>query len=209
MPLNEASVVIVPLPWASSKTVPSSLAPPSSVVPYRLPLLSMIRPAYGSAPLVPLNEASVVIVPLPWASSKTVPSLRMAPPADVVPYRLPLLSMIRPAYGCSPLVPLNEASVVIVPLPWASSKTVPSPLSASVGRCAVQIAAAVHDQAAVSGTRPLVPLNEASVVIVPLPLASSKTVPSPSSASVRRCAVQIAAAVHDQAAIPGLHRWCR
>ena len=44
-------------------------------VPYRLPLLSMISAASGSAPLVPLNEASVVIVPLPWASSNTVPSL--------------------------------------------------------------------------------------------------------------------------------------
>ena len=95
-------------------------------MPYRLPLLSMIRPAYGFAPLVPLNEASVVIVPLPWASSKTVPSSE-APPAIVVPYRLPLLSMIRAACGYAPLVPLNEASVVIVPLPWASSKTVPSP----------------------------------------------------------------------------------
>ena len=43
----------------------------------------------------------------------------------MVPYRLPLLSMITPPYGYSPLVPLNEASVVIVPLPWANSKTVP------------------------------------------------------------------------------------
>ena len=64
-------------------------------MPYRLPLLSMIRPAYGFAPLVPLNEASVVIVPLPLASSKTVPSPE-APPQTSVPYRLPLLSMIRP-----------------------------------------------------------------------------------------------------------------
>ena len=55
----------------------------------------------GLAPLVPLNEASVVSVPLPWASSKTVPSPE-APPADVVPYRLPLLSMIRAACGVTP-----------------------------------------------------------------------------------------------------------
>ena len=45
------------------------------VVPYRLPLLSMTRPADGSVPLVPLNDARVVMVPLPLASSKTVPSL--------------------------------------------------------------------------------------------------------------------------------------
>ena len=53
----------------------------------------MIRLARGVAPLVPLNEASVVIVPLPLASSNTVPSA-WAPPKDAVPYKLPLLSMI-------------------------------------------------------------------------------------------------------------------
>ena len=73
-------------------------------------------------------------------SSKTV--------LAVVPYRLPLLSMIRAASGFSPLVPLNEASVVIVLLPWASSKTVPSSVGASPRRGAVQVAAAVHDHAA-------------------------------------------------------------
>ena len=59
--------------------------------------------------------------------------------------------MIRPAIGFAPLVPLNEASVVIVPLPLASSKTVPSSRGASRRRCAEQIAAAVHDQAAHAG----------------------------------------------------------
>ena len=85
----------------------------------------MITPPYGPWPSVPLNEASVVIVPLPLASSKTVPSFE-APPADAVPYRLPLESMTRPAYGFAPSVPLNEASVVIVPVAVATSKTVPS-----------------------------------------------------------------------------------
>ena len=125
MPLNEASVVIVPVPWASSKTVPSFAAPPISVVPYRLPLASRISAASGCAPSVPLNEASAVILPLPLASSNTVPSLE-APPRTAVPYRLPLLSMTRAGLRLAPLVPLNEASVVIVPLPWASSKTSPS-----------------------------------------------------------------------------------
>ena len=54
-------------------------------------------------------------------------------------------------------------------------------------RRAVEIAAAVHDQAGQSGSAPLVPLNEASVVIVPLPLAISKTVPSPLAPPPRLC----------------------
>ena len=66
-------------------------------------------------------------------------------------------------------MPLNDARVVIVPLPLASSKTVPSPLAPPSYGCAVQIAAAVHDQARPTGIAPSVPLNEASVVIVPLP----------------------------------------
>ena len=69
--------------------------------------------------------------------------------------------------------------------------------------CAVQIAVVVHDHPGMRFT-PLVPLNEASVVIVPLPWANSKTVPAVladlESASIFRCAVQIAVAVHDQAA---------
>jgi hypothetical protein len=112
--LKEASVAMVPLPLANSNTVPSLLAPPDAVVPYKLPLLlSMSRLACGIEPLVPLNEASVVIVLLPWANSNTVPSPE-APPEDVVPYKLPLPSMIRPACGACPLVPLKGASVVSV-----------------------------------------------------------------------------------------------
>ena len=95
----------------------------------------MTRPAYGFAPLVPLNEASVVIVPLPLASSNTAPT-SPAPPTDSVPYRLPLPSMISEPYGME-----HKASVVIVPLPLASSKIVPA------FEVAVQIAAAIHDQA--------------------------------------------------------------
>ena len=83
-----------------------------------------IRPATGSEPLVPLNEARVVGVPLPCASSKTVPSLE-APPLLVVPYRLPLLSIMSPPAGPFPLLPLKKANVVRVSLPGASSKTVP------------------------------------------------------------------------------------
>ena len=117
-------MVIVPPPWTSSNTVPSLVTAPSCAVPYRLPLLSMTRAASGLSPLVPLNEASVVIVPLPLANSNTVPSLE-APPPYVVPYRLPLPSMTRPAKGLAPSLPLNEASAVMVPLPGASSNTVP------------------------------------------------------------------------------------
>ena len=120
--MNEASVVMVPLPWASSNTEPSPAAPPPCVIPYRLPLLSMTSPGRGATrPPGPLNGASVVIVLLPLPSSNTVPN-----PEIVVPYKLPLPSMIRLAYGAAPLPPLNVASVVIVLLPWASSNTVPA-----------------------------------------------------------------------------------
>ena len=124
VPLNDASVVIVPVALATSKIVPLAPAPPADVVPYRLPLMSMIRVPSGFNPLVPLNDASAVIVPVALATSNTVPSPR-APPADAAPYRLPLLSMIRLARGVAPLVPLNEASVVIVPLALAATRTPP------------------------------------------------------------------------------------
>ena len=99
-----------------------------------------------------------------------------------------------------PLVPLNEASVVIVPLPGASSKTVPSFVGASPSRRAVEIAAAVHDQAGI---------GEAAVGAVErsqrgdraAAWASSNTVPSSSAPPPIGRAVQIAAAVHDQAGI--------
>ena len=66
--------MMVPLPCCTSNTVPSPDAPPSSVVPKRLPLLSSTRPPSGLAPLVPLKEARVVMVPLPCCTSNTVPS---------------------------------------------------------------------------------------------------------------------------------------
>ena len=90
------------------------------VVPYRLPLPSMTRPAIGLAPLVPLNEASVVSAPLPWVNSNTVPSPE-APPADAVPYRLPLLSMTRAACGPKPAGATNEASVETLGVSRASN----------------------------------------------------------------------------------------
>src|ERR1700693_2288250 len=70
----------------------------------------MIRREEGFAPLLLLNEASVVILPLPWASSKTVPSPK-APPSCAVPYTLPLLSMMREANGYAPFGAENSASV--------------------------------------------------------------------------------------------------
>ncbi len=65
------------------KTVPSLLAPPPSVVPYKVKPLS-IKPPLGDAPLVPLNEARIVGVPPLTGTLKTVPSLYV-PPALVVP----------------------------------------------------------------------------------------------------------------------------
>ena len=46
LPLNEASTVGLPPLRGTLKTVPSSLAPPSSVVPYRVLPLS-VKPASG------------------------------------------------------------------------------------------------------------------------------------------------------------------
>ena len=74
--------------------------------------------------------------------------------------------------------------MVIVPLPGQLEHRAVAGVAAIVG-CAVEIAAAVHDRPAY-GYAPLVPLNEASVVIVPLPWATSKTVPSLRSASLTR-----------------------
>ena len=50
------------------------------------------------APFVSLNVASVLSAWVPAANLNTVPLL-FAPPAPVVPYRLPLASAIRPALG--------------------------------------------------------------------------------------------------------------
>ena len=58
--------------------------------------------------------------------------------------------------------------MVIVPLPGPTRRRAPSGTGAAIGRGAEEVAAAVHDQAG-SGHSPLVPLNEASVVMVPLP----------------------------------------
>ena len=86
--------------------------PPKAVVPKRLPLASSTRLAYGLAPLVPTNEASVVIVLEPLTISNTVPSFDV-PPKAVVPNRLPLASSIKPALGLAPLAPANISASTI------------------------------------------------------------------------------------------------
>ncbi len=58
-----------PPEWASSNMVPSPEAPPTSVVPYRLPLLSVITAACGAKPAGAMNEASVVALSVTLASS--------------------------------------------------------------------------------------------------------------------------------------------
>src|SRR5579871_3187361 len=69
-----------------------------------------------------------MMVLLPAGNSKTVP-LSLAPPLDVVPNRLPLLSSSRPAWGKVPVDWSKDARMRIVPLPAGSSNTVPSPLA--------------------------------------------------------------------------------
>src|SRR5690349_3203221 len=60
---------------------------------------------------------------VPCCTSKTVPRLE-APPASVVPNRLPPPSRVNPATGLAPSVPLKLARVTPEP-PAGNSKTVP------------------------------------------------------------------------------------
>ena len=63
---------------------------------------------------MPLNEATVVGLPPLSGMLKTVPSL-YAPPNRAQPYNvLPSALNVKPASGFSPLLPLNEVSVVTV-----------------------------------------------------------------------------------------------
>ena len=168
--------MIVPLPSASSYTVPLPLAPPLGVVPYRSPAASANRPESGLAPLVESNNASVVIVPLPLATSNREPNGFAVPP-EVTPYRSPAASAMTPAGAC-PLTPSNDASGVIVPLPLATSNTSPWPLPPPLAVDPYRLPAASATRSPY-GRWPSVPSNVASVVTVPLPLAISNTVPSP------------------------------
>src|SRR5215470_9716132 len=102
--------VHLPLPSGIiSNTVPDSCAPPSAVVPYKLPAESKVSGAEGTPPVVPLNLCStlnfhfppdgirVKILPLPDA------------PREVVPYRLPAVSKITPPSGVAPSDPLVKS----------------------------------------------------------------------------------------------------
>ena len=89
---------------------------------------------------------------------------------------------------------------MIVPLPLTTSNTVPYPTRHLIGG-AEEIAAGVLDHARV-GIFPLAPLNEARVVIVPLPVNNleHRAVPD----GCRHCASgaeEIAAGVLDQARV--------
>ena len=177
LPTNEASVVMVFEPWAISKIVAGPLLPFGNmlnwVVPKMFPWASSVRPVTGNSPLKLLNEANVVMVFVPLAISKTVPRLE-APPPSVVPKRLPFESMVTPACGPPPLVPLNEASVVAVFEPLAISKTMPLPLAPPDVVVPKRLPLASSTTPPVRFARVL---NVASVVRALLPLASSKTLP--------------------------------
>jgi len=82
VPLNETIVVIVVVPWGISKRVRHCWRRRHSLFRRNLPLVSRTSAAWGFVPLVPLNDATVVIELLPLAISKIVPSL-LAPPAKV------------------------------------------------------------------------------------------------------------------------------
>ena len=58
--LKDARGVTVPLPWATSKTVPSLFGPAYWVVPYRLPLASIMS-SVGLAPVVCCAKTPTVL----------------------------------------------------------------------------------------------------------------------------------------------------
>ena len=120
--LKVAIVVIVPLPATTSNTEAGDPRKELESVPKRLPWMSSTRPAKGS-PGNP-KEARVVMELLPARTSNTVPWLAV-PPLVVEPKRFPLLSRTSAPWGMAPSLPLNEAMVVMVVLPAATSNTVP------------------------------------------------------------------------------------
>src|SRR5689334_1053686 len=60
-------------------------------------------------------------------SLKSAP-LPFAPPAEVIPYRIPAESIAKPPGGFLPSAVLKLARLRIAPLPLITSKTAPSPL---------------------------------------------------------------------------------
>ena len=84
------------------ESVPSPLAPPWAVVPYKSPLAAWTKPLSGPKPSVhPVSAQklySVVSVPLS-VILKTVPPFPFAPPKEVVPYKSPLVAWTRLALG--------------------------------------------------------------------------------------------------------------
>src|SRR5271157_1630426 len=100
---DETIVVVVGATSVSLNTVPTPEAPPSEVVPYRLPCESRTKPAleYAPSPPVPVKQYSTVSLPV-VSTVNAVPQPYGAlharsPPELVVPYRLPCVSCTKPA----------------------------------------------------------------------------------------------------------------
>src|SRR5260370_26283492 len=93
----------------------------------------MIKPAKGNAPSgTSVKPCSTISLPdvstLNMVPQPSPEQPERSPPNEVVPYRLPFLSMTKPAKGASPSVPefvklYNKASVPEV----SSLNTVPKP----------------------------------------------------------------------------------
>src|SRR5215471_17992635 len=78
-------------------TVPSSLAPPKGVVPNKFPDLSKTMPPQGLAPSPVAPKLWRMMYAPDDVISNTMPAtLPLPPPARVVPYRFPEVSMTRP-----------------------------------------------------------------------------------------------------------------
>jgi len=171
--------------------------------PRRLPLLSLIRPALGFSPLLPVNVASVVIVLRPTANSKIVPSLREAGAGiDRRAERLPWLSSIRLPKGRPHLCCVKGSERGNATAAGRQSEHRAYRRGASQLGGAVEIALAVLDHAAY-GIPPILKLSlkEASVVMFLLPDANLNTVPSSKAPPTRRRAEEIALAVLDHAGL--------
>ena len=125
MPLNEASVVMVPLPCGQleHRAVARRAAVLGGAEEIAAAVLDQAglgdRAAVGAVEGGQGGDACRCPGHL---EHRAVSSYGAA--ICVVPKRLPLLSSTRPPTGLAPLVPLKEASVVMVPLP-ATSNTVP------------------------------------------------------------------------------------
>jgi len=98
---------IKPMPLVvTTNTVPPSLVPPESAVPYRV-LPDKINPASGVAPSLSAVKVCRFVKPVPSVLTANTVPLPLVPPLDVVPYRV-LPDKINPPSGVAPSLLVNS-----------------------------------------------------------------------------------------------------